>query len=453
MIKIRQLFTKIRERGKDMDSINDLWTLVQDEIKNNVSEVLYEVWLSSLELYSFDGTVATVTTDGFRMKIIKQKFMENIKSAFEKVTGFDVEIEFVEAQPEAEETVKKTVEYDTEDEDQNTFETFVVGSSNRFAHAAAVAVAEKPGATANYNPLFIYGNSGLGKTHLLRAIGHEIQKNNPDASIITTRGEDFVNLIISGIRDHQMQAIHDKYRNADVLLVDDIQFIGGKDSTQEEFFHTFDALINDNKQIVLTSDRPPKEIKILDERLRTRFEWGLLADIQPPDLETRMAIIHRKAQRLDIELPNDVVLYIAENIRNNVRQLEGAVKKLKAFSTIHGSAIDISTAQTAIKDILTDSAPAPVTVEKIINEVARTHGANPEDIRSKKKDSKTASMRQIAIYVARKLTNLSSTDIGLEFGGRDHSTVLHSIEVVQKRMETDSALRAMIEDIEKNVSE
>lgn len=431
-----------------MDSANELWTLVQEEIKQNITEVIYNVWLSNITMKSFDGTTAVLATDEFRMKIIRQKFLGNIKSAFETVTGLAVEVEFYDSANEP-----APVEAAEEEEEENTFDTFVVGPSNRFAHAAAVAVAEKPGNTSNYNPLFIYGSSGLGKTHLMRAISHEILKKNPDASIIYTRGEDFVNTIITGIREHQMEAIREKYRKADVLLVDDIQFISGKESTQEEFFHTFDTLINDHRQIVLTSDRPPKDMTVLDERLRTRFEWGLIADIQPPDVETRMAIIHRKAQALDFELSNEVVQYIAENIKSNVRQLEGAVKKMKAFVTIHGAGISIRTAQESIRDILNNSTPTPVTVEKIINESARTHGVNPEELRGQKRDSRTAQARQIAMYIVREMTNLSTTDIGKEFGNRDHATVLHAIKKVADKVAVDSALRATIEDIKKNVEE
>ena len=250
-----------------------------------------------------------------------------------------------------------------------------------------------------------------------------------------------------------MSSIHEKFRNVDVLLVDDVQFFAKKEQTQVEFFHTFDALINDRKQIVLSSDRPPKELKEIDERLKTRFEWGLLADIEAPDLETRMAIINRKAKAIELELPNDVVEYLAENIKNNVRQLEGAVKNLKAYSTIHGVSINLATAQGAVKDILTGGTPTPVTVEKIINEVARAYGADPDEIRSKKKDAKTAKMRQISMYIIRDMTNLSLENIGREFSDRDHTTVMHAIDVINRAIATDSNLENEIADIKKNVGE
>ncbi len=429
-----------------MESANELWTLVREEIRKNLVEVIFNVWIKNINILSFDGITAVLIIDDFRAKIVEQKFLPLIKEAFLTVTGLEVEVAFVSA---AEESASDAQE--GEDEEENTFDTFVVGHSNRFAHAAAKAVAEKPGISSNYNPLFIYGSSGLGKTHLLRAIGDEVLKKNPNANIIYTRGEDFVNLIIAGIREHQMDAIREKYRKADVLLVDDIQFISGKESTQEEFFHTFDTLIGEHRQIVLTSDRPPKDMTILDERLRTRFEWGLLADIQPPDLETRIAIIHRKAQALDFELPNPVVQFIADNIKNNVRQIEGVVKRIKAFVTIQGAAITLETAEEALRDILSSGTPIPVKVEKIISETARTHGVLAEDLRGKKRDARTAEARQIAMYIVRDMTNLSTTEIGKEFGGRDHTTVLHAVNKVAEKRANDSTMRTTIEDIMKNV--
>lgn len=429
-----------------MESANELWTLVREEIRKNLVEVIFNVWIKNINILSFDGITAVLIIDDFRAKIVEQKFLPLIKEAFLTVTGLEVEVAFVSA---AEESASDAPE--GEDEEENTFDTFVVGHSNRFAHAAAKAVAEKPGISSNYNPLFIYGSSGLGKTHLLRAIGDEVLKKNPNANIIYTRGEDFVNLIIAGIREHQMDAIREKYRKADVLLVDDIQFISGKESTQEEFFHTFDTLIGEHRQIVLTSDRPPKDMTILDERLRTRFEWGLLADIQPPDLETRIAIIHRKAQALDFELPNPVVQFIADNIKNNVRQIEGVVKRIKAFVTIQGAAITLETAEEALRDILSSGTPIPVKVEKIISETARTHGVLAEDLRGKKRDARTAEARQIAMYIVRDMTNLSTTEIGKEFGGRDHTTVLHAVNKVAEKRANDSTMRTTIEDIMKNV--
>ena len=436
-----------------MKSVSELWESVQAEIKNNVSETIYDVWLSNLNLVSYDGVSVLLATDEFRIKIIEQQFIDKITNAFKTVTGLDVEIAFTSIENEPEKHSKVTSYDENTDDEESTFETFIVGASNRFAHAAALAVAEKPGASQGYNPLFIYGNSGLGKTHLLHAIGHKIQQEKPEANIIYITGEQFINIIVENMRNKTMKPVHEKFRNADVLLVDDVQFLSGTEATQVEFFHTFDALISNRKQIVLTSDRPPKELKALADRLKGRFEWGLLADIKAPDLETRMAILNRKAKVMGVEIPPNVIEYLAENIKSNIRQLEGAVKKLKAYSTIHGVSINLATAQGAVKDILSSSVPTPVTVEKIINEVARYYGAEPDEIRSKKKDARTVKMRNIAMYIIRETTGLSLDDIGSEFSGRDHTTVMHALDMVKKGLETDSSLQSAINDIKKNIEE
>ena len=394
-----------------MESVKDMWQLVCECLKKNVGEVIYDIWFKPLEILSFDGTKVEIAASNFMKKIIEQQFYQELKDAFKSVMGFEIEVVLIDPEEAAAKTEKETEVKPSGSVisiEQNTFETFVVGSSNRFAHAAAQAVAAAPGAA--YNPLFIYGNSGLGKTHLLRAISSEITAKNPDADIIITRGEEFVNLIVGGINKNKMNEIHEKYRNCDVLLVDDIQFIAGKPSTQEEFFHTFNALTQAGKQIVLTSDRSPKDIEVLDDRLRNRFEWGLIADIQPPDIETRMAIIQRKAQTLGLVLPDDVVQFVAEKIKANIRQLEGAVKKINALVNIEGAAINIAMAQNAIKDIMNDSRPVAFVVNKIISETSRTFGVPQGDIISKKKDAKTAKARQVAIYIVRrKSANISAT--------------------------------------------
>lgn len=436
-----------------MESLKEMWQLVCEHLKKSCGEVIYEIWFRPLEISSFDGAKAKIATSEFKRKIIEQQFGKDIREAFRQVMGFEVEVEFVTGGPE----VKKKPEPEANaganatslSIEQNTFATFVVGSSNRFAHAAAQAVAATPGAA--YNPLFIYGNSGLGKTHLLCAISNEIKKNNPEADIIFTRGEDFVNLIVDGIQKNKMHEIHKKYRNCDILVVDDIQFIAGRVSTQEEFFHTFNALTQEGKQIVLASDRPPRDIDVLDERLTNRFEWGLIADIQPPDIETRMAIIKRKADILGLELPDDVVQFVAEKIRTNIRQLEGAVKKINALVNIDGAAINIAMAQSAIRDIMTDSLPVSAIVNNIIAETARTYGVPQNDIVSKKKDAKTARARQIAIYIVREMTDLTQKEISEYFGGRDRTTILYSVETVAKDCERDSTLKRTIDTIIKNV--
>ena len=435
-----------------MNSFTELWAVVSEVLRGEVSDIVYKVWLEDLEPVSFDGSTVTLSTVEFKRKIIEQKFSTVLHDAFEKALGFAVEVRLVNAESAAQaspsiEDVEKSFHED------NTFQTFVVGSSNKFAHAAAQAVAANPGGA--YNPLFIYGRSGLGKTHLLNAIAHEIRQNNPKANVLFTQGEAFTNEIVRGIGIGQsaMTALHEKYRTADVLLVDDIQFIAGKPATEEEFFYTFNTLTQAGNQIVLTSDRPPKDISTLEDRLRTRFEMGLIADIQPPDIETRMAIVKRKAETLDLKLSDDVVQYIADRIKNNVRQLEGAVKKIKAVVTIHGSTPNMATVQAAIKDILNESRPEKVTVERIIEETARTFNADPADLRSKKRDAQTSRMRMIAMDVISDLTGMSTKAIGQEFGGRDHSTVVHALREIKKQKEKDSSLRATIENIAKNVQE
>lgn len=437
-----------------MESLKEMWALVCEHLKASCGEVIYDIWFKPIEIISFDGAKAVLSASEFMRKIIEQKFANELKNAFNAVMGFDVEVELVDpsaAAPAPAPAADRSAVASSLSIEKNTFETFVVGSSNRFAHAAAQAVAATPGAA--YNPLFIYGNSGLGKTHLLCAISNEVKAKNPDADIIFTRGEDFVNLIVDGIKKKTMNEIHDKYRNCDVLLVDDIQFIAGKESTQEEFFHTFNALTQDGKQIVLTSDRTPKEIELLEERLRNRFEWGLIADIQPPDIETRMAIIQRKADTLGLELPADVIQYVAEKIKTNIRQLEGVVKKINALVNIEGSAINIAMAQVAIKDIMNDSRPVSSVVNAIISETARTFGVPQSDIISTKRDSKTAKARQIAIYIAREITDLTQEEISMYFGNRDRTTILHSIKTVSDSSERDSSLKKTIDKIIKNVQE
>ncbi len=436
-----------------MESLREMWLLVCERLKASCGEVIYDIWFKPLEIVSFDGAKAELAASEFMKGIIEQKFLGEIKEAFKAVMGFDVEISIVDpnaAKAPAPQTNGGAGSTSLSIE-KNTFETFVVGSSNKFAHAAAQAVAATPGAA--YNPLFIYGNSGLGKTHLLCAISNEIKSKNPSADIIFTRGEDFVSLIVDGIKEKTMKEIHNKYRNCDVLLVDDIQFIAGKESTQEEFFHTFNALTQDGKQIVLASDRAPKDIEILDERLRNRFEWGLIADIQPPDIETRMAIIQRKADTLGLELPPDVVQFIAEKIKANIRQLEGAVKKINALVNIEGASINIAMAQNAIKDIMTDSRPVSSIVSNIISETSRTFGVPQADIISKKKDAKTARARQVAIYIVREITDLTQKEISEFFGGRDRTTILYSVETIAKDSANDSSLKKTIDKIIKNVQE
>ena len=415
-----------------MESYSEVWSLAKEYCRGKCSETIYNLWIDPLTMKSFKDNKIELLTSEFKANIVKSKFLGLLSEALEKTMGFPVEIEIIS-------------------QSDFTFDTFIVGSSNKFAYAASQAVAATPGQA--YNPLFIYGNSGLGKTHLLNAICTEIKKNNPDAKIIYTGGEDFTNELILSIEKKTMPDFHNKYRTIDVLLVDDIQFIAGKASTQEEFFHTFNALIQDNKQIVLTSDRPPKEISLLEDRIKTRFEWGLLADIQPPDIETRIAIIKRKAALMSFELPDEVVQYIAEKIKNNVRQLEGAVKKINALCTISGHEPSIIIAQKAIKDILSDNQPLPVTITKILDEVARTYGTTTENILSKKRNANISEARQAAMYIVREVTSLPMEKIGEEFGGKHHSTVIYNISQMEEKMNSNATTRATIQGIINNIND
>ncbi len=437
-----------------MDSFDDAWKVICSYCKTKITDVAYKTWINRIEPLKLDfetNTAFLTVPNDFHRQTLNRCYMPLLKEAFEAVFdhGFNIEFKL----PEESETQAPITKINDENKDTNyeyTFDTFIVGSSNKFAHAASLAVATNP--SHAYNPLFLYGNSGLGKTHLLYAIGNEIKKNNPDKVICYIKGDDFTNELIESLRLAKMSEFRHKYRQADILLVDDVQFIGGKESTQEEFFHTFNALYDAKKQIVLTSDRPPKEIRTLDDRLRSRFEQDLIADIQPPDIETRIAIIKRKAELLDIELSNDVCEYIASKIKANIRQLEGTVKKLKAKSLLNNEKPSISSAQEVISDILNNDVPPEVTVERIIDEVARTYGITAEEIRSQKNRSANLSnARHIAIYLTRELTTLSMVAIGEEFGNRHYSTIIYTIQKVQKMMDKDQKIKEIIEDTIKNI--
>lgn len=434
-----------------MDSFNEAWKIICEYCRQHITDVAYKTWISKIEPVKLDfaeGKAILMVPGDFHRQTLTRCYMSLLNDAFASVFGEGINICFTvpeEVNIKEEEINESIVDADYE----FTFNSFIVGSSNKFAHAASLAVATNPGRA--YNPLFIYGNSGLGKTHLLYAIRNEIHKTNPDSNIVYVKGDDFTNELIESIRMATTSEFRQKYRKSDVLLVDDIQFIGGKESTQEEFFHTFNSLYESKSQIVLTSDRPPKEIKTLEDRLRNRFEWGLIADIQPPDFETRIAIIKRKAELLGIELPDDVAEYIATKLKANIRQLEGVVKKMKAKSLLYGEKLTINVAQKTISDVLNNDVPPPLTVEKIIDEVARTFGITSDDIRSSKRNSNISNARQIAIYAVREITDLSMNLIGEEFGGRDHSTIVYAIKQIEKNMSKDPKLKSMVEDTIKNI--
>ena len=433
-----------------MDSFAEIWQLVQQELKAQVTEVAYNVWLSPLEFVKFENDTVYLSISEFKKNIIADKFMNTLTGAFEAILGFKVEIVFmvpgeVKSQEKTESEETSSFEHDY------TFDNFITGPSNRFAHAAALNVANNPGIT--YNPLFIYCHSGLGKTHLLLAIMNEIKQQRPDSKIIYTSGELFTNELIYYIGNHNTYAFHEKYRNCDVLLVDDIQFIAKTETTQEEFFHTFNALKNNGSQIVLTSDRPPKEMMTLEERLRTRFEMGLIADIQPPTLETRMAIVKNKSDVISVELNDEIIKFIADNIKKNIRQLEGAVKKIKAYQDVEGVRPSVALAKRAISDIINDNQPLPVTVDNIINEVARTVDVSAADIRSDKRNSNISHARQVAIYIVDQITGLPLKSIGVEFGNKHHSTIIYALKEIKNKIEKDVSLKSTIDDIIKNINE
>jgi len=331
------------------------------------------------------------------------------------------------------------------------FDSFVIGNSNRFAHAACLAVAEAPAKA--YNPLFIYGGVGLGKTHLMHAIGHYILQNNSKAKVVYVSSEKFTNELINSIKDDKNEEFRTKYRNIDVLLIDDVQFIGGKERTQEEFFHTFNALHENNKQIILSSDRPPKEIPTLEDRLRSRFEWGLIADIQAPDFETRIAILKKKADLETINIPNEVMVYIATKIKSNIRELEGALIRIVAFSSLTNREISIDLASEALKDIISNRQSRQVTIELIQDIVANYYNLRIEDFKSPRRTRNIAYPRQIAMYLSRKLTDMSLPKIGEEFGGRDHTTVIHGYEKISECLKKDDSLKNAIAEITKKINQ
>ncbi len=431
--------------------------IYQKVLNNELSATAYDMWIRrSIEPVKLDGNTAYFNVQSeFQKGIILKNYGNLIKEAFLNVMGFEVEIEITpvgipeekKSDPAADkEELERTF---SNAEYEYTFDTFIVGKSNEFAHAACVAVSKKRG--TEYNPLFIHGPSGLGKTHLLSAVSNSIKQSEPDTNIVYVTGEVFTTELIEAISKKDTSSFKRKYRSADVLLVDDIQFISGKESTQEEFFHTFNDLHRNGKQIVLTSDRPPKDIKTLEERIRTRFEWGLIADICPPDFETRVAIIKRKADLLHLNLSDDVIDCIASRLKSDIRQLEGCVKKLKASQHLVGTAPTLVQAQSAIREILSDDTPEPVTIDRIIGEVAGVYGVTSDDIRSSKRSTQISTARKVAAYVMKELTQLSLQGIGAELGGKNHSTVSFYMSDMEKSMTTDSRIKETVEDIIKNI--
>ena len=434
-----------------MNSISDVWQSVLSRLQEQLSETTIRTWFDEVDVVTMEDSAFVLhCSNSFKKSTIETRFMKHIKAALKDIFSSDLEVKILnDEQLAAYHGVAPDQPGSLLDSDAFTFETYVVGPQNKLAYAAARAVADKP--AENFNPLFIYGDSGLGKTHLLYAIAHQVKRKREDLRIVYIKGDDFTNELIASIREGSNAEFRERYRQAGILLVDDIQFIAGKESTQEEFFHTFNSLHDAHKQIVIASDRPAKEIKSLEERLRTRFEWGLTADVQPPDFETRVAIVKRKAELLHLDLPEDVAEFIANHLKNNIRQLEGAVKKLNAYYMLEGIQPVISVAQNAIKDILNETQPVPVTIEKIIGEVSRTFNVSPADIRGTKRNANVASARRVAIYILREVTGMSMEEIGREFSGRDHSTIVYSLKTMERDMKNDQHLRETVSDIIKNV--
>ena len=433
-----------------INSLNDVWNEVIKALSKEMTPTAVATWFSECQPIDIDGSCLMVRIPSdFKRNIIYSRFGGTIRDVLSDL--FSADFDFQLLLPEEADIYSETKkENDPLPEMAGyTFDRFIVGSSNKFAHAAALAVAEKPG--ESYNPLFIYGNSGLGKTHLLLAIGQYIREHHPEKKIEYVKGDDFTNQMVKSLKEGTAEEFRTRYRNVDLFLVDDIQFIAGKQSTQNEFFHTFNNIYEAGHQIVITSDRPPMEMSLLDDRLRTRFEGGLMADIQPPDLETRMAITRNKAAQLGLMLSDDAVSYIAENITANIRQLEGVIKKLTAYKDILNKVIEIEDVKRAISDVkrIGDDIPSP---DKIIRETARYYNISPEAVRGQDRSRIPALARQIAMYLIRTLTNATLNEIGAEFESRNHATVLSSIRKIEDLIRTDVRMASTIRAISSNIN-
>ena len=438
-----------------INSLDDIWSAVCEECKKSISEVAFDCFLKPLKPISLDAGIFILSIDNEYMRgVVEQNYTELLRTALKAVMGIDIDARII-FEDEEEKIIKaEQLSEGLTFEDFFTFSNFVVGSTNRFAHAASLAVSNNSNIT--YNPLVINGPSGVGKTHLMLAIKNQIRKNFPYKKIVYTRGEDFTNELIKALQDGKLglgtiEDFRTKYRGVDVLLVDDIHFIAGKESTQEEFFNTFNTLYQNNKQIVVTLVRPPREIKTLDDRIRSRFESGLFADIALPDFETRVGIIQKKADQLHIEIEESLVFYIAEHIKSNTRQLEGVVKKLEAYISIQGKIPNLAVVQGFRRDIINDTRPEPVKIETIIAEVAKTYNVSESDILSNRRTAALALARQVAMYIARETTNLSFSAIGESFG-KDHTTVLYYVKKVEKFLMDKPYEKELVNDIIRNLT-
>lgn len=464
-----------------MTNLQDIWNQTLAVVRKKLSKPSFETWLKETEASAIDGQTMIINVPNeFSQDWLEEHYARLIADILYQITGVHYSVKFVITRKSPGEAVKNKMPVkkstsqpvnqgpvksrsvapkslnpaksrSIEDlnnsmlNSKNTFETFVIGSGNRFAHAASLAVAEAPAKA--YNPLFIYGGVGLGKTHLLHAIGHYVMEHNPNARVVYLSSEKFTNEFINSIRDNKTVEFRNKYRSVDVLLIDDIQFLAGKEQTQEEFFHTFNALHEDYKQIVISSDRPPKEIPTLEDRLRSRFEWGLITDITPPDLETRIAILRKKAKAEGLDIPNEVMIYIANQIDTNIRELEGALIRVIAYSSLINEDINVDLAADALKDIIATAKPKTITIQDIQVAVGQEYHLKLEDFSAKKRTKSIAFPRQIAMYLARELTDYSLPKIGEEFGGRDHTTVIHAHEKITKQLASDRNLQQKINSL------
>lgn len=443
----------------ELTSAHKLWEDTLSLIRGSVNGQSFETWFKPTKGRALDNhTLSVEVPSPFFADWLEEHYLTLIEEALGRVADGMVRVSFAVAKPDGtvpESPARRRAPAKTHSVDESqlhglyTFETFVVGKGNEFAYAAALAVAEAPATT--YNPLFVYGGVGLGKTHLLQAIGNFAKQNSPSARVYYTSAENFMNEMIQSIQNRTTLEFKRKYRSNDLLLIDDVHFLADKVSLQEEIFYTFNALYEAGKQIVLTSDRPPKDIPSLEERLVSRFHWGLVADIQPPDLETRAAILRKKAERDGIAIPNEVTLYIATKVKSNIRELEGCLIRLLAFSSLTAREITVELAQEVLKDIIADSC-SPLTVERIQRVVAEHYGVGEEALRGRRRTASIALPRQVAMYLSRTLTPHSLNEIGSRFGGKDHTTVLHACDKIRRCRNEDAAFDATVERIELELS-
>lgn len=444
--------------------IKENWDLIKETLKTeyDLSEISYNTWVKPLRFHSVDHDVVTImipSDQAHALKYISSKYKSYFQVTVSEMFNHTYDIEFIlekDADDEMMSAPGNVYNINYENANLNSkyrFDTFVVGGNNKFAHSASLAVAESPGVA--YNPLYLYGGAGLGKTHLMHSIGHFILEHNPDMKVLYVTSEQFTNEVIESIRSgnaSKMTKFREKYRTVDVLLIDDVQFIIGKESTQEEFFHTFNVLHSAGKQLILSSDKPPKEMETLEERFRSRFEWGLIADIQPPDYETRMAILKKNAENYNKEINEEIFQYIATNIKSNIRELEGAFNKVIAYSKLNKVEINLSSVQEALKDIISPNEKKQITSGLIVEVVAEHFGITPEDIMSKRRNTEYVLPRQICMYLCRKYTDDSLQSIGKAVGKKDHTTVIHGIEKITEDIEKNDELKGKIDIIIKKLN-